>query len=181
MKTIHAQTLRGSVAAFTIAMALAGAGPLAGCSKSEPVAVTPIEITRGTICSLDGMTLMDFPGPKAQMQYEHGNPDFFCDTVEMFSIYLRPEQQQRVRAIFVQDMAKADWDNPTGHWINAKTAFYVAGSKRLGSMGPTLGSFSSEADASAFAAREGGKVYRFDQITPDMVVLDGGVLKDHKM
>ena len=181
MKTFHTQTLRGTVAIFSLALAIAGAAVLGGCSKSEPVAAKPIEMTRGTTCSLDGMTLMDYPGPKAQMQYDHGNPDFFCDTIEMFSIYLKPEQQQRVRAIFVQDMAKADWNNPTGHWIDAKTAFYVAGSKRHGSMGRTLASFTSEADANAFAAKEGGKVYRFEQITPDMVVLDGGVLKDQKM
>lgn len=181
MKTFQTQTLRGTVTAFTLALAFTGVAVLGGCSKSEPVAVKPIEITRSTTCSLDGMTLMDYPGPKAQMQYDHGNPDFFCDTIEMFSIYLKPEQQQRVRAVFVQDMAKADWNNPAGHWIDAKTAFYVAGSKRQGSMGPTLASFASEADASAFAAKEGGKVYRFEQITPDMVVLDGGVLKDQKM
>jgi len=181
MKTFHTQNLRSTVIAFTLALAFAAAGALGGCSKSDPVAVKPIEITRSTISSIDGMILMDYPGPKAQIQYDQGSPDFFCDTVEMFSIYLRPEQQKRVRAMFVQDMAKEEWNNPTSHWIDAKTAFYVAGSKRLGAMGPTLGSFSSETDASTFAAREGGKVYRFDQITPDMVVLDGGVLKDHKM
>lgn len=165
--------------AAVIALVFAGTGVLGGCSKSEPVAAQPIEITRGTTCSLDGMTLMDYPGPKAQIQYDQGKPDFFCDTVEMFSIYLKPEQQKRIRAIFVQDMAKADWNNPVGHWIDARTAFYVAGSKARGSMGPTLASFARESNASAFAAREGGKVYRFEQITPDMVVLDGGVLKDH--
>lgn len=181
MKTFHTRTLRGTVTAFILAMTFSGAAVLGGCNKSEPVAVKPIEITRATASSIDGMILMDYPGPKAQIQYDHGNPDFFSDTVEMFSIYLKPEQQRRVRVIFVQDMAKADWNNPIGHWIGARTAFYVAGSRRLGSMGPTLASFATEADANAFATREGGKVYRFDQITPDMVVLDGGVLKDQKM
>lgn len=181
MKTSHTQNLRAAFTAFTLALAFTGAAVFGGCSKNEQASVQPIEITRDTSCSLDGMTLMDYPGPKAQMQYDRGEPDFFCDTVEMFSIYLKPEQQQRVRAVFVQDMAQADWTNPVGHWIDAKTAFYVAGSKRLGSMGPTLASFAREADAGKFAAKEGGKVYRFDQITPDMVVLDGGVLKDQKM
>lgn len=181
MKTSHTPNPRATVTAFTLALALTGAAVLGGCSKNEPASLQPIEISRDTSCSLDGMTLMDYPGSKAQMQYDHGEPDFFCDTVEMFSIYLKPEQQQRVRAVFVQDMAQADWNNPVGHWIDAKTAFYVAGSKRLGSMGPTLASFASEADASKFAVKEGGKVYRFQQITPDMVVLDGGVLKDQKM
>ena len=177
MNVFTPKNLRGTAAA--IALVFAGAGALGGCSKREPVAVSPIEITRGTTDSLDGMTLMDYPGPKGQIQYDQGKPDFFCDTIAMFSIYLKPEQQKHVRAIFVQDMAKTDWNNPTGHWIDAKTAFYVAGSKARGAMGPTLASFASESDASAFAAKEGGKVYRFEQITPDMVILDGGVLKDH--
>ncbi len=181
MRAPRPRALRRAGVFYAFALAFAGAGVLGGCSKNEPVVAKPVEITRGTVCSLDGMTLMDYPGPKAQIQYGQGNPDFFCDTIEMFSIYLKPEQQKRVRAMFVQDMAKADWNNPIGQWIDAKTAFYVAGSKKRGSMGPTLASFSGEADASAFVAREGGKVYRFDQITADMVTLDGGVLKDRIM
>ena len=54
----------------------------------------PQEITVGTSCSLDGMTLADFPGPKGQIIYTTGNLDYFCDTVEMFSIYLKPEQKK---------------------------------------------------------------------------------------
>lgn len=151
---------------------------VAGCGKSNTGTVSPLEISSDSACSLDGMLLADFPGPKAQLLYEQGEPDFFCDTIEMFSIYLRPEQQRRVSGAFVQDMAKADWQNPVGYWTDARSAFYVAGSKRRGPMGPTLASFAQEADAQAFATQEGGKVYRFDQITSDMVVLDGGVVKD---
>lgn len=183
MKATRTHLPRRATAAVAIAITfmIGAAIALGGCSKSETTAVQPIALTRDTVCSLDGMTLTDYPGPKAQIHYERGNPDFFCDTVEMFSIYLNPEQQKHVRAIFVQDMAKADWDNPTDHWIDAKTAFYVGGSKRRGSMGPTLASFARQTDALAFATKEGGQVYRFEQITPDMVVLDGGVLKDHKI
>jgi copper chaperone NosL len=158
-----------------LAMALAAFG---ACTNPEKTASGPVEITRDTACSLDGMTLLDYPGPKAQIQYEQGEPDFFCDTVELFSTYLHPEQSKRVRAIYVQDMGQADWNQPTGHWIDARTAFYVAGSKRRGSMGPTIVSFAREQDARALAAKEGGKVLRFGEVTPEMAVLDGGVLKD---
>lgn len=181
MKTSHIKNLRGTFTALTVTLVFSGAAVLGGCSKNESKPMQAIEISRDTSCSLDGMTLMDYPGPKGQLLYDRGEPDFFCDTIELFSIYLKPEQQQRVRAIFVQDMAQADWNNPVDHWIDAKTAFFVAGSKSHGSMGPTLASFAREVDASTFAAKQGGKVYRFDQITPDMVVLDGGVVKDQKM
>ncbi len=156
---------------------------LAACGQSSaPAAVAPLEISRGTSCSLDGMLLADYPGPKAQIFYAGQEaPDFFCDTVEMFHIYLTPEQVRNVRGIFVQDMGKATWDSPRDHWIDAKTAYYVNGSKREGSMGPTIASFALQQDAAKFAGEYGGKVYRFADITPDMVVLDGGVLHDSNM
>lgn len=156
---------------------------LAGCGQSaSTTAVAPLDFDRGTSCALDGMLLADYPGPKAQIFYAGQNtPDYFCDTVEMFHIYLTPEQVRNVRGIFVQDMGKAAWDAPRDHWIDAKTAYYVYGSSREGSMGPTIASFAQEKDATKFAAEYGGKVYRFADITPDMVVLDGGVLHDRNM
>jgi copper chaperone NosL len=48
-------------------------------------------------------------------------------------------------------------------------------------MGPTIASFAQEQDAVKFAAEYGGKLYRFADVTPDMVVLDGGALHDKSM
>lgn len=152
---------------------------LAGCG--ENIKPTAQEITAGTFCSLDGMLLQDYPGPKAQIHYDQGPPDFFCDTVEMFAIYTRPEQQKRIVAVYVQDMGKADWTKPQGHWIDAKTAFYVAYSRRMGSMGLTLASFERESDAREFVKQHGGDVFPFDKVTPRMTTLDGGVLHDERM
>jgi copper chaperone NosL len=180
MKTHHFFRLPHAALALAMTLAFGGAVVLSGCSRSEAAAVHAIEPGAETPCSLDGMTLADYPGPKAQILYERGDPDFFCDTVEMFSIFLKPEQQRAVRAVFVQDMGQADWAHPAGHWTDAKSAFYVAGSRARGSMGPTIASFAHEQDASAFAAREGGTVLRFEQVKPEMAILDGGVLKDHK-
>ena len=152
---------------------------LAGCS--EDIRPNPKEITTGTFCALDGMLLLDYPGPKAQIHYDQGPPEFFCDTVEMFAIHTRPEQQKRILAVYVQDMGKADWTKPQGHWIDAKTASYVAFSRRMGSMGPTLASFAREEDAREFVKQHGGEVLRFEQVTPEMTTLDGGVLHDERM
>jgi len=154
---------------------------LMACHPAPPPAPPPQEITRSTVSSLDGMSLMDYPGPKAQIIYDQGAPDFFCDTVGLVAVYLHPEQQKQVLALYVQDMGKTDWTHPQGHWINAKTAFYVVGSKLLGSMGPTFASFAQPSDARNFAAKHGGKVIRFDQFTPEMAVMDGGVVKDKSM
>lgn len=153
---------------------------LSACNKQDS-SVRPKEITVGTSCSLDGMTLADFAGPKAQIHYATGEPDYFCDTVEMFSIYLQPEQKKSITGIFTQDMGKTDWEKPHGNWIDAKQAFFVLGSKKTGSMGPTLATFALQHDADQFAKAFGGKVLTFDKVTPDIVDLTGGVVNDEQM
>lgn len=167
----------------TLVLAALAATLLGACGEAaKTAAVAPKEIDHGTSCSLDGMLLADYPGPKAQIHFVgRDEPEYFCDTVEMFNIFLNPEQVRTVRGLFVQDMGKTDWEQPRDHWIDAKSAFYVHGSKRHGSMGPTIASFALEQDAAKFAAEYGGKVYRFADVTPDMVVLDGGALHDSHM
>ena len=150
------------------------------CHKADQP-LQPIEPTSQTACALDGMLLLDFPGPKAQIHYADGETDFFCDTMEMFSLYLKPEQQRRVKAIFTQDMGKTNWQAPRGQWIDARKAYYIIGSDMPGSMGPTLASFARMEDAQAFSKKHGGKVLRFDQVTPEMVTLGGGVIHDERM
>lgn len=164
------------LAAFTVLLAACGDKP------GEAQSLAPVEIDRSTSCELDGMLLSDYPGPKAQIHYAgQDRPAFFCDTVELFNTLLAGEQVRPVRAVYVQDMGQASWDEPKGHWIDAKAAVYVLGSKRHGSMGPTIGSFAQEADATKFAAEHGGKVLRFGDIKADMVDLSGGALHDTRM
>ncbi len=150
---------------------LAGLAVLAalGACSQAPRNVHPLEPADDTVCVLDGMALKDAAGPKAQIHYTEGKPDFFCDLVELFDAVRTPESKRAIAAVFVQDIGKANWDHPQGIWIDARTALYVVGSRKLGSMGPTFGAFADARDAEAFAAREGGKVLRFDQITADMV------------
>ena len=157
-------------AAISAASAIAPLGLLSGCSEqaAQQRSLAPVEIDRSTSCELDGMLLADYPGPKAQIHFAgQDKPSFFCDTVELFSTLLAGEQVRAVQAVYVQDMGKA--------------AFYVLGSKRHGSMGPTIGSFAQEADATKFAAEHGGKVLRFGDIKADMVDLSGGALHDTRM
>ena len=123
------------MAAFT---ALATSSLLAGCGDkaAEQQSLAPVEIDRSTSCELDGMLLADYPGPKAQIHYAgQEKPSFFCDTIELFNTLLAGEQVRAVRAVYVQDMGKADWNEPKGHWIDAKAAFvnalpvFIAGTK----------------------------------------------------
>ena len=157
---------------------------LTACSNESKSAQTlgPVEIDRSTSCSLDGMLLADYPGPKAQILYaDQAKPAFFCDTMELINQLHAGEQVRAIKGAYVQDMGKADWNQPQGHWIDAKTAIYVVGSKRHGSMGPTIASFAQEADASKFAQEHGGKAMKFEEIKPGMADLSGGALHDTRM
>lgn len=153
---------------------------LVACAQ-QIAAIGPIEPHADAQCELDGMTLADYPGPKGQIGYADGKTVYFCDTVELLSMLLHPEQVRAVAGAYTQDMAHADWNHPQGHWIDATKAYYVRGSNRSGSMGPTLASFAARADADAFARQFGGKVLAYAQITPDMVRLDGGAGGDMGM
>lgn len=161
------------------AVALLGA---CGRTPESSVAAAAAEIDPNTVCALDGMLLADYPGPKAQIHYVgRAEPDFFCDLAEMFHLWLNPETVRQVRAIYVQDMGAADWDAPQGHWVDARSAWYVHGSSRHGAMGPAIAAFATEQGAQKFAAEFGGTVAAFDEIRADQVVLDGGALHDQRM
>ena len=165
-------------------LALSAIAPLAACSEqaAKTVSTAPVEIGPSTSCELDGMLLMDYPGPKGQIHYAGAEgPLFYCDTMEVLNTLLLPEQVRKVNAVYVQDMGKTDWDEPKGAWIDAHTALYVLGSRRKGSMGPTLATFSAEADAQKFIQTYGGKLLRMADIKPEMVDLTGGAGRDTSM
>ena len=164
----------------TIILPLVVLSFLGACTREQPPP-TAQEVAPGTACALDGMLLNDYPGPKAQIHYSDGSTEFFCDTVEMFSILLRPESRRKVLAVYTQDMGQADWRQPRGHWIDARAAYYVQGSRLKGSMGPTFAAFARREDAEAFAGKYGGKVLRFDEVTPEMADLRGGAAHDERM
>jgi copper chaperone NosL len=150
-------------------MVAAAALTLLGACSNTTQKLAAQEPTADTACALDGMVLKDYAGPKAQIHYAEGKPDFFCDLTELFGMVLAPEHKRAVAAIFVQDMGKTEWEHPQANWIDARTAVYVTGSRKRGSMGQTFASFSSMQDAEAFVKKEGGKIVRFEQVTLDMV------------
>jgi copper chaperone NosL len=141
---------------------------LTACGKA-PVDESPASIARGDICSLDGMTLADYPGPKGQILWADGKRDWFCDTTEIVGALIAPEQKRALKQAWVQDMAKTDWDKPHDAWIDARNAFYVQGSSKHGGMGATLASFARREDAQAFATQYGGKVLAFSEVTPEVL------------
>jgi len=122
-------------------------------------------------CHLCGMIITGFPGPKAQL-YERGQQQSFkfCSTRDMFSYLLDPEHQHAIQTMYVHDMTITPWDHPDDQtFIDARKAWYVVGHNRKGAMGPTLASFSDKKVADAFAQEYGGKVYRFNDISQQLL------------
>jgi copper chaperone NosL len=153
---------------------------LAACSQGIGK-LAALEPGDDAACALDGMVLKDYPASKAQIRYSDGKTDYFCDVIELFGAVLTPDQRRPVAGLYVQDMGRAVWKRPVGHWIPARDAWYVAGSRRAGSMGPTIIPFASADAARAFATVEGGKVVRFDQVDSGMLRMGGGAAHDHGM
>lgn len=133
----------------------------------------PLEISRSDFCHVCGMTILEYPGPKGQVhEHRRERPLMFCSTSDLFAYLLQPEAAARVREIYVQDMSGRDWQEPgpgPEGFVDAREAWYVSGQSRMGAMGPTLASFSSEGAAEAFAIGYGGRLLRFQEI--DLAVL----------
>ena len=73
---------------------------LAGCSRDTDghQSQAPLEIDPQTSCSLDGMLLADFPGPKGQIHYAQDRQvDWFCDTVELDVIRNSSRRRRKLR------------------------------------------------------------------------------------
>jgi copper chaperone NosL len=141
----------------------------AGCSNEEVAPVAPIELNKDHACTICGMIPVEYPGPKAQTHYNNGDIDTFCCTLHMFMTYLQPEHPRNIAAIYVHDMGKADWDHPKNYWIDAKKAIYVYGGDKMGPMGEALVPFSAIEDAQIYTKDHGGNIFRFEDITMDML------------
>ena len=147
---------------------------MSGCGENPTelqLAQHAMTIERGDECHLCGMIITGFPGPKGQL-YKRGSEHNmkFCSTRDMFAYLLDPEHQHAIQTVYVHDMAKGLWNTPDDEfYIDARTAWYVAGHERKGAMGPTLASFLDKEVAMTFAEQYGGEVYPFKDITQNLL------------
>ena len=160
--------LYGKAGGALLALLMLG---LAGCSESEqaPQSVEPVAFHADDECHVCGMVVLDFPGAKGQA-VEKGSVKKFCSTGELIGWWLQPENRVLDAKLYVHDMAHSSWEQPDdAHLVDAKSAWYVAGTQLQGAMGAVLASFSDEAAARQLAAGHGGQVLRFEEI--DQAVL----------
>lgn len=141
---------------------------LLATSVSAVEAYAPQAIAAAERCPVCGMYPANYPQWHAQIVFKDGGHSSFDSPADMFR--------------FLLDMAKYDkrhtsaeigktyvTEHQTGGWLDARAAFFVAGSKAQGPMGPDLPAFASKEKAAEFAKSAGGEVFGFEQVTLDVV------------
>lgn len=158
---------------LTIAL-LAGFLALGACQREEEPPPAPFAMTENAMGRYCGMNILEHSGPKGQIILARfDEPVWFSSARDAIAFTMLPEEPKDYRAIYVSDMAKAPtWEEPgADNWIDAKQAFFVIGSDRVGGMGAAEAvPFSTEEAAKTFAGEHGGDIVRFDAIPRDYIL-----------
>ena len=153
-------------AGWLFALVLLG---LCSCSEEVVEEIRPVDITRAHACALDGMTVIDHHGPKAQILRRDGSRAIFCDAKEALGELLDPVRGKQVLEVWFQALDEHPWASHPDGWVVGGQLHIVSGSSKMGSMGPTLAPFREIAGAQAFVAQYGGRIYRLDEIDSEVV------------
>ncbi len=147
----------------------------AGCSQQENLPVPdPFTLDAEAIGRYCGMNVLEHEGPKGQIILGRiPEPIWFSSARDAVAFTMLPDEPKNIAAIYVSDMATAEsWEQPgADNWIDAKTAFFVLGSRQRGGMGTAeTVPFSTEDAARAFAEANGGEIVRFADIPIEYVL-----------
>lgn len=174
---------------FRVVGAFLLAATLTACDGKDEVAELPppMEVAGEVTGYFCGMLLTEHGGPKGQIHLKsQETPLWFSSVRDTVAFTLLEEEPKDIAAIYVNDMGKAThWEQPEpGTWIDARTAWFVIGSERMGGMGlPEAVPFGSREAAQSFRAENGGEVVRLAEISADYVLgtpeLPAQVENDH--
>ena len=146
---------------------------LLACEKAPPVEIPPAQtLTReanGYYCL---MTVVYHDGPKGHIILTDKKVHWFTSVRDTISFTLSPEEPKNIAAIYVNDMSDANWEDPgVNNWIDARKAWYVLGSDRVGGMGSAEAvPFSTKENAEHFIVKHGGTVHTFDSIPKEYIL-----------
>lgn len=148
---------------------------LSACDGSDELTEPPppVEVAGEMTGYFCGMLLAEHGGPKGQIHLKsRETPIWFSSVRDTVAFTLLKEEPKDIVAIYVNDMGKAtQWEQPEPDtWIDARAAWFVVDSQRMGGMGlPEAVPFGTEAAADSFAVENGGRVVRFAEISEDYV------------
>ncbi len=145
---------------------------LAACENNTPVKIPDAHtLTRDANGYYCLMTVVYHKGPKGQIILSDNKVLWFTSVRDTIAFTLSPEEPKNIAAIYVNDMSNAKWDNPgADNWIDAKKAWYVLGSNKVGGMDASEAvPFGNKASAQQFAKENGGKVKAYDVIPKEYI------------
>ena len=123
--------------------------------------------TADTECVVCNMKVAKYPKHDCQILLDDKSSVHFCATQCLINYSADPGQ-------YVKNpkAAKMTWvkDFPTSEYESAIGLYYVVGSNLMGSMGREAIPFRSKKAAEELVAKQGGKIVRFNELTPQMVV-----------
>ncbi len=172
--------MSGKIVLLTFVLALVLMLGFTTQAQAKAETITPQEPGNaiGYFCH---MTVVNHSGAKAQLflKKKQDKPLWFSTIRDIFIYVNSPEEDQRIAAIYVNDMGKANWDNPeAGTWINAYDAHYVINSSRLNGMGgKAIVPFSDLEKAKEFINNYGGEIKSFDEV-PESYIFSTGDMEE---
>ena len=158
---------------YSTAFALIVATLTCACSDAQRENIpAPQVLTRDAIGYFCGMTVLDHNGPKGQVFLtDRKQPLWFTSVRDTIAFTRLPGEPKNIAAIYVTDIGSASWDQPEpGTWIEARKAFYVLGSDRIGGMQvPEVVPFATREDAKLFIKQHGGEIFVFESIPRESI------------
>lgn len=151
--------------AIILTIASLASGP-ASAQTVENIAAKPIaESERCPVC---GMYPAKYSKWHAQIVFKNGEHTSFDSAAEMFRFLnnMKKYDNKHIAADIAKIFVPA---YNTGDWLDAKQAFYIAGSKAKGPMGNDFPAFAKQEDANRFIQKFGGNVLGFEQVTPALL------------
>lgn len=155
------------VAIMMIGCQRAGNTEQAGNEQDQKPAVTPSPQANRPTCPVCNMFADFSPQWMAKIEYQDGSVVSFDVPQHMLKFYINPaeykaSEYQKEKANIVR-MTVNDFNSKSA--IDARTAFYVFGSKQQTPMGQGAIPFQSKSDAETLQKAQGGRVVAFNQIT----------------
>ena len=138
----------------------------------------PIDLSSKCVCSNDGMSVVDYKGPKAQIIWNNGTRSFYCEVREAFYEWVDPLKKKNIKYFYVQDFSYMKWGSYFSNWVLASNTFYVIDSKKYGAMGISYVPFVDVIYADLFVKKYGGINVHFNDITLDVLEKSNDLTQD---
>jgi copper chaperone NosL len=142
------------------------------------IVLTPINLNKNHSCVSDGMIIINYNGPKAQIVWKDGSRSFFCEVREAFYESLDKIKNKKIQAFYVQDFSNIEWGSYIDRWVLANKVYYVVDSDKDGAMGLTYVPFSDLNAAENFIKLYNGRLLSYNEINRNTLSNSSNLLKD---